>query len=144
MGSPNLNRALRIKSNSYRGGYITDIVFRDVQIDQVADDILQVTLDYGEGNGGPFKPKMGRVRMENVVCNNAARAFDIAGYPDNPIDAIEVSDCVFDNVAVPAFITSAGVSARNVKINGRLWQPVMATPDEIARHHAAGADGGPK
>ena len=29
MGSPNLNRALRLKSNSYRGGYITDIVFRD-------------------------------------------------------------------------------------------------------------------
>ncbi len=144
MGSPNLNRALRIKSNSYRGGYITDIVFRDVQIDQVADDIMQVTLDYGEGNGGPYKPKMGRVRIENVVCKKAARAFDIAGYPDNPIDTIEVRDCIFDNVAVPAFITSADVRARNVKINGKLWQPVMATPDEIAKHHAAGADGGPK
>lgn len=145
MGSPNLNRALRIKSNSYRGGYITDIVFRDVTVDQVADDILQVTLDYGEGNGGPFKPRMGRVLMQNVVCRKAKRAFDIAGYPDNPIDLIDVRDCVFDNVANPAFITSAEVRARNVRINGKPWQPAMATPDEIAKHHAgAGADGGPK
>jgi polygalacturonase len=145
MGSPNLNRALRIKSNSYRGGYITDVVFRDVTVDQVADDILQVTLDYGEGNGGPFKPKMGRVLMENVVCKKARRAFDIAGYPDNPIDRIDIRDCVFDNVADPSFITSAEVKARNVRINGKPWQPVTATPDEIAKHHAAaGSDSGPK
>ncbi len=143
MGSPNLNRALRLKSNSYRGGYITDVVFRDVTVDEVANDILQVTLDYGEGNGGAFKPKMGRVLMQNVSCKKARRAFDIAGYPDNPIDTIDLRDCTFDNVADPAFVTSADVKARNVKINGKPWQPVMATPDEIARHHV-GADTGPR
>ncbi|MEI9904545.1 MAG: glycosyl hydrolase family 28 protein [Asticcacaulis sp.] len=52
MGSPNLNRALRLKSNSYRGGYIENIVFRDVTIDSVADDIFQVDLSYGEGRAG--------------------------------------------------------------------------------------------
>ncbi len=145
MGSPNLNRALRLKSNSYRGGYITDVVFRDVTVDQVANDILQVTLDYGEGNGGPFKPGMGRVLMENVVCKKAKRALDIAGYPDNPIDIIDLRNCTFDNVADPAFITSAEVKASHVSINGQPWQPVAATADEIAKHHAAaGGDGGPK
>ena len=145
MGSPNLNRALRMKSNSYRGGYITDIVFRDVTIDQVANDIMQVTLDYGEGNGGPFKPRMGRVLMENVICKKAKRAFDIAGYPDNPIDGIDIRNCIFDDVNDPAFIASADVKARRVTINEKAWRPVMASPDEVARHHAAAvADAGPK
>ena len=145
MGSPNLNRALRLKSNSYRGGYITDIVFRDVTVDQVANDLMQVTLDYGEGNGGPFKPKMGRVLMENVTCKKARRAFDIAGYPDNPIELIDIRDCRIDDVADPAFITSAEVRAQHVTINGKPWQPVRASPDDIAKHHAAAAsDGGPK
>jgi polygalacturonase len=145
MGSPNLNRALRLKSNSYRGGYITDIVFRDVTVDQVANDLMQVTLDYGEGNGGPFKPKMGRVLMENVTCKKAKRAFDIAGYPDNAIDLIDIRNCAIDAVDDPAFVTSAKVTARGVTINGKAWQPIAATPDEIAKHHAASAsDGGPK
>ncbi|MGZ3304216.1 MAG: glycoside hydrolase family 28 protein [Asticcacaulis sp.] len=143
MGSPNLNRALRLKSNSYRGGYITDVVFRDVTIDEVADDILQVTLDYGEGNGGPYKPQMGRVRMDNVSCRKARRSFDIAGYPDNVIDTIDLRNCIFDNVADPAFITSARVEAHNVRINEKPWQPVMATPEAITSHHA-GADTGPR
>lgn len=145
MGSPNLNRALRLKSNSYRGGYITDIVFRDVTVDQVANDLMQVTLDYGEGNGGPFKPKMGRVLMENVTCKKARRAFDIAGYPDNPIDLIGLRNVAVGEVADPAFVTSAEVKAQHVTIGGKPWQPVMASPDEIARHYAAAAsDGGPK
>ena len=145
MGSPNLNRALRLKSNSYRGGYITDIVFRDVTVDQVANDLVQVTLDYGEGNGGPFKPKMGRVLMENVTCKKAQRAFDIAGYPDNPIDLIDLRNVTVGEVADPAFVTSAEVKAQHVTIGGKPWQPILASPDEIARHHAAAAsDGGPK
>ncbi len=145
MGSPNLNRALRLKSNAYRGGYITDIVFRDVTVDQVANDLMQVTLDYGEGNGGPFKPKMGRVLMENVTCKKARRAFDIAGYPDNPIELIDIRNCTIDEAADPAFVTSADVRAQQVAINGKPWQPVLASSDEIARHHAAAAsDGGPK
>jgi len=83
--------------------------------------------------------------MENVVCKKARRAIDIAGYPDNPIDTIDVRNCTFDNVADPAFITSAEVKASRVAINGKPWRPVMATAEEIVKHHAASSgDGGPR
>ncbi len=146
MGSPDLDRALRLKSNSYRGGYITDVVFRDVKVDQVSQDILQVTLDYGEGKGGAFNPKVGRVRFENVTCDKAPRAFDIAGYSDDIIELIDVRNCVFNNVAKASFIGNAQMTAKNVKINGADWQPVMATAEEIAAHGpgANSANGAPK
>lgn len=134
MGSPTLDRALRLKSNSYRGGYIENVVFRDVTVDQVAEDILQVTLDYGEGRGGAYNPRIGHVRFENVVCKKAKRAFDIAGYKDDVITAIDVRNCVFDNVAKPSFIANAEVRATNVRLNGSPWQPVLATPEEEAKH----------
>jgi len=134
MGSPTLDRALRLKSNSYRGGYIENVVFRDVTVDQVAEDIVQVTLDYGEGRGGAHNPRLGHVRLENVVCKKAKRAFDIAGYKDDVIADIAVRDCTFDNVAAPSFIANAEVTARNVRLNGATWQPTFATPEEEARH----------
>ncbi len=118
MGSPNLNRALRLKSNSWRGGYIDTIVFRDVQVDQVADDIFQVDLAYGEGAGGAFYPKVGHVLFENVTCGKAKRAFDINGYPDDIITAIMVRNCTFDNVAEPPSVHNAEVKTVNVRING--------------------------
>lgn len=127
MGSPNLNRALRLKSNSYRGGYIQNVVFRDVQVDQVSDDIFQVTLEYGEGKGGKFNPKIGNVRFENVTCGKAKRAFDINGYADDIIEGVEVRDCVFDNVATPPSINNAHTTMTNVKINGKVWTPAVAS-----------------
>lgn len=138
MGSPTLDRALRLKSNSYRGGYIENVVFRDVTIDHVAEDIMQVTLDYGEGRSGAYNPRIGHIRLENVVCGKTRRAFDIAGYPDDIITAIDIRDCVFDAVAKPSFIANAEVRANNVRLNGSPWQPVMATPEEEARHGPGG------
>jgi polygalacturonase len=144
MGSPNLDRALRIKTNSFRGGYIQNVVFRDVKVDQVSQDILQVTLDYGEGRGGGFNPKVGNVRFENVTCGKAKRPFDINGYDDDIIEAIDVRNCVFDNVAGPAFIANAKVTARGVKINGANWQPVLATAAESAAHSPGANSAAPK
>ena len=118
MGSPNLNRALRLKSNSYRGGYIENVVFRDVTVDQVADDIFQVDLTYGEGAGGAFNPRVGHVLFENVTCGKARRAFDINGYADDIITAIAVRNCTFDNAAEPPSVHNAEVTTVNVRING--------------------------
>ncbi len=123
MGSPTLDRALRLKSNSYRGGYIENVVFRDVTIDQVAEDILQVTLDYGEGRGGGFNPRIGHVRLENVRCGKAKRAFDIVGYSDDVIRDVVVRDCVFDAVATPSVVTNAEVRAVGVTVAGVVWAP---------------------
>ncbi len=121
MGSPNLDRALRLKSNSYRGGYIENVVFRDVQIDQVAEDIVQITVDYGEGRGGGFNPRIGHVTIENVTCGKAKRAFDFKSYPDNVIEAISVSDCVFDGVAGASVVEDVKLTVRNVRVNGAAY-----------------------
>ena len=56
MSSPHLQRALRIKTNSYRGGVIENISFRDMTVGQVAEAAIEVDFYYEEGEGGPFRP----------------------------------------------------------------------------------------
>lgn len=124
MGGPDLVRGLRLKTNSYRGGYIENVLFRDVQIDHVNEGVLEISLLYGEGAGGHYLPRrVGGVTMRNVRSGGSLYALDIQGYADLPIDAIVVEDCVFDNVKKGNRLVHADVTARNVTINGKRWQP---------------------
>ena len=48
MDSPNLERALRIKSNAKRGGVVKNIYMRNVKIGQVKEAIVKVNLRYAK------------------------------------------------------------------------------------------------
>src|ERR1043165_6238828 len=55
MDSPNLERALRFKSNAQRGGVLENIFMRNVEIGRVAEAVLTIDLIYEEGDKGPYK-----------------------------------------------------------------------------------------
>lgn len=124
MGGSDLTRALRLKSNSYRGGYIENVLFRDVQVDTVVEGVLEISLLYGEGSDGAFKPRrVGGVTMRNVTSNGSLYALDVQGYADLPIDAIRIENCRFDNVKQGNRLVHAQVTAKAVTINGKGWTP---------------------
>ena len=52
MDSPHLQNALRIKTNSYRGGDLSNVVFRNNTVGEVAQAIVAVDFFYEEGPGG--------------------------------------------------------------------------------------------
>ena len=66
MDSPNLDRALRIKTNSDRGRLNENIRFRWVQVGQVADAVVDIDFHYEEGAGGKFLPEVRSMVIENV------------------------------------------------------------------------------
>lgn len=124
MGGTDLIRALRLKTNSYRGGYIENILFRDVQVDQVREGVLEISLLYGEGTGGHYLPRrVGGVTMRNVRSGGSLYALDVQGYADLPIDSIRLENCAFEHVKKGNRLVHAEVTARNVTINGKHWQP---------------------
>lgn len=122
MGGSDLERALRLKTNSHRGGYIDNIVFRDIEIDGVNEAVLQASLFYGEGPGGSFLPaRVGGVLMENVRCRGSDYALDLQGYADLPIGGIRLRDCNFENVRRGNNLSHASATGERVTINGRPW-----------------------
>lgn len=127
MGGSDLLRALRLKSNSYRGGYIENILFRDVVVDGVGEGVLEISLLYSEsgkkGTRGNHLPRrIGGVTMRNVRSGGSLYAVDLQSYPELPIDAIRLEDCRFENVKKGNRIVNATVSAERVTINGEPWR----------------------
>jgi polygalacturonase len=120
MSSPHLQRALRIKTNSYRGGVVENISFRDVTIGQVANDAVQIDFFYEEGEGGPFQPVVRNVRIANVTCGRATDALEMKGYASSPIRDVHVEHCTFDNTAQPdVFEHVEGLELIGVTVNGK-------------------------
>jgi len=120
MDSPNLDRALRIKTNSVRGGTIENIYMRNIEIGQVAEAVLKVNFQYGEGDTGDFTPTVRNVNMENVTSDKSKYALSISGYERSPITDIHLNNCAFDNVEKNNILIGVqNLVMENVRINGR-------------------------
>jgi polygalacturonase len=121
MSSPNLDRALRIKTNSVRGGVVEHIYMRDIEVGEVSDAVVRVNFLYEEGDAGDFKPIVRDVEIRNVTCEKSERALYLRGYVDSPITNVRLVDCRFENVADESTIEHVqGLVLDHVFINGEL------------------------
>jgi len=66
MDSPNLDRALRIKSNSYRGGIVENIFMRNVEVGEVSNAVVNLNMRYdpNEGNDGKYPPVFRNIKWK--------------------------------------------------------------------------------
>jgi polygalacturonase len=104
MDSPNLERALRLKTNSVRGGFIENIFMRNVTIGQVRDAVLRINLFYEEGDAGQFPPVVRNIEMTNVSSKKSKYALYLRGYKHSPLRNIRISRCSFENASHPDVI----------------------------------------
>ena len=99
MDSPNLERVLRIKTNSIRGGTVEGIYMRDVTAGQVADAVVRINFLYEEGDAGDYPPTVRDIDVRRVTSERSERALYLVGYPHAPIRDVTISDCRFAGVA---------------------------------------------
>jgi len=104
MDSPNLERALRLKTNSVRGGFIENVFMRNVKVGQVADAVLRINLFYEEGDAGQFPPRVRNIEMTNVTSKKSKYALYLRGYEHSPLRNIRISNCLFENTSHPNVI----------------------------------------
>jgi polygalacturonase len=125
MDSPNLQRALRLKTNSFRGGSYENVYFTNVTVGQVAEAVIEVDFFYPEyanreGRGGPFQPLVKNVVVESVTSQKSKRAIYLRGYPDAPLSGVRIAHCSFDNVAENDVIENVkDLQLEDVKRNGK-------------------------
>jgi len=120
MDSPNLDRVLRIKTNSVRGGLIEHVYLRNLEVGQVAHAAILVDFFYEEGDAGKFDPVVRHIEVRRLTCRKARHVLYLRGYPRAPISDIRLADCVFENIAQPDVIEHVrGLTRARVQINGR-------------------------
>jgi polygalacturonase len=125
MDSPHLQRALRLKTNSFRGGSYENVYFTNITVGQVAEAVVEVDFFYPEyanreGRGGPFQPLVKNVVVEHVTSQKSKRAVYLRGYENAPVSGVRIAHCAFDNVAENDVIENVkGLELDDVKRNGK-------------------------
>jgi polygalacturonase len=119
MSSPDLERGLRFKTNSVRGGTIENVYFRNIDIGDVQTAIV-IDFDYEEGDAGAFTPHVKNIEVRNLRCKNAKQIFNVKGYQRSPIENLHLFDVQFDQAAdVGKLEFMDGFLAKNVSISGK-------------------------
>jgi len=121
MDSPNLNIALRFKTNSVRGGVIEHVYMRDVTIGQVSQAVVSVDFLYEEGDTGKFTPVVRDIEVRNVNSLKSRNALSLRGYARTPVTNVRLKDCKFENVAQPDVLENVkDIVLSNVTVNGKV------------------------
>jgi polygalacturonase len=98
LDSPDLERGLRLKTNSARGGFIENVFVRDIEIGTVQLAPIEIDLRYGPPESGAFKPVVRNIQVERMRSARSRHGVYIRGLEDSPVRDIVVRDSVFRGV----------------------------------------------
>ena len=136
MDSPELERVLRIKTNSCRGGIIENINMKDVKVGVCKESVLKINLDYEHNEvccRGNY-PTVRNVYMENVTSEKSKYGVQIIGLEeDTYVYDIFVKNCKFNGVQSGNF--SSG-KTRNVKFENLFVNGSLALTEMPYKHYS--------
>ncbi|MBB4080675.1 polygalacturonase [Lewinella aquimaris] len=101
MDSPNLDRAIRVKTNKVRGGTIENLYFRNITVGEVKEAVVRINMRYSifSDTSQVFVPTVRNIFIENVTAEKSQYGLLLEGYsPDHPITGVRLDNCRFDGV----------------------------------------------
>ncbi|KRD09042.1 glycoside hydrolase [Flavobacterium sp. Root901] len=123
MDSPNLDRAIRIKTNSKRGGVIENVYVRNLEVGTVKECVLLVTMFYNVygSQTGNFIPTVRNISLENVNVKNGGKYSVWAeGYEESPVENITLKNVKIQKVdSVYLLKNVKNINFINTYINGK-------------------------
>lgn len=129
MDSPQLERVLRLKTSSSRGGIIENIFMKDVKVGTYKDAAITCNMFYE--NPGRFIPTIRNIWVENLdVARGGEFGIFVNAYESSPVQNLKLVNCNIRGVKVPMQMDFVkGLSLENVTINGTsAVVPDLVTP----------------
>ena len=85
MDSPDLDRVIRIKTSTCRGGLIENVFVRNVTVGQCSEAVLRINLQYEnrEKCNRGYAPTVRNVHLKNVTCEKSKLGVLIIGLDDD-------------------------------------------------------------
>jgi|WetSurMetagenome_2_1015567.scaffolds.fasta_scaffold104480_1 polygalacturonase len=124
MDSPNLDRVIRIKTNTCRGGIIENIYVRNIKVGQCKEAVLRIDMLYegSEDCKRDFPPTVRHVNLENIQSQKSRYGIYISGLEGNDrVYDINVSNCTFNGVKDGNKVTGAEeIHFNSLMINGEI------------------------
>ena len=125
MDSPNLDRALRIKTNSLRGGIVENVYLKDITVGTVSDAAIRVNYFYGEGDAGNFTPIVRNIEARNMTCTKSNYALRLEGYERSKISDIRLINCSFNSSSNNILSGIQNIGLDSVNINNTDYNKIL-------------------
>jgi len=120
MSSPNLDRILRLKTSSSRGGIIENVFMKDVQVGAYKESAVHCNMFYEQP--GDFMPTIRNIWVENLdVSDGGKYGIYVNAYAESPVQNLKLINCNIRGVEKPMQINHVkDMLLKNVMINGKL------------------------
>lgn len=123
MDSPNLDRAIRIKTNSKRGGVIENVYVRNLEVGTVKECVLKLNMFYNVygSQTGNFIPAIRNINLENINVKNGGKYSVWAeGYKESPVENITLKNVKITKVdSVYLLKNVKNINFINTYVNGK-------------------------
>jgi len=124
MDSPQLERAIRIKTNSLRGGIVENLFIRDIEVGVVEEAVIKINCLYEikDGEHGDHPPIIRNIHLDNIISQKSEFAFFLQGISqETAISNIVIENSSFDGVKQGNFIQYSDKPVlKDVYINQKL------------------------
>lgn len=125
MDSPELERAIRIKTNTLRGGFVENVFVKNIQVGQVKEALLKINTYYTiHGNQvGHFIPSIKNIHLQDIQVENSGKyGILIKGRAENPVKNITLTNVMIKGAKTPLSIeNSEPIVFKNTTINGKQY-----------------------
>ncbi|MDC6365927.1 MULTISPECIES: glycoside hydrolase family 28 protein [Flavobacteriaceae] len=122
MDSPELERAIRIKTNTLRGGFVENVYVKDIKVGQVKEAVLKINTHYGiyANQEGEHIPSIKNIHLENIdVENGGEYGILINGREENPVKNVTLKNVHIKGAKDPMSVKfSDPIQFENTTING--------------------------
>ncbi|WP_378187346.1 glycoside hydrolase family 28 protein [Aquimarina sp. W85] len=124
MDSPNLDRAIRIKTNTRRGGFVDGIYVKNIVIGQVKEAVLKINMHYATHNNqiGEHMPIVKNIYLDSIQVANGGRFVILAkGHESSTIKNINISNVTVQKTETPFSLDHVeSIHFKNTYINNKL------------------------
>ncbi|WP_437921070.1 glycoside hydrolase family 28 protein [Sphingobacterium sp. LRF_L2] len=119
MDSPNLDRALRIKTSSSRGGIIENVFFYNTKVGQYKEAAVRFNMFYEKP--GNHIPTIRNIWVENLKVEGGGKYAVLSNaYESSPVTNFTMINCQINGVKEPYRVDYLkNVTLKNVVINGK-------------------------
>lgn len=140
-----LRAGLRLKAARGRGGVVERVFVRNIEMDQIGGDAIQMNTEYSTFVSPDGRPPTFRdVDIRDVTCRSAGTAVRILGQADCAVQNVRLENVTITSDEGLQCTAGSGIGLVNVRITPRSG-PVLAVKDSqdvlIAGLHGAASQG---
>ena len=123
IGSPEMDRPFRIKSNAIRGGVVSGFYIRNINISECKQAVLKLELKYEKVTEGPYYPLFENILLENITCQKSRYGIWIDGLEGHIcVRNVALKNCKLDGITdekTNSIVGAEGVFFQNSLFNGK-------------------------